>query len=476
MAHLVSEDRRLRAGAAQVDITPWAGVHLAGSVGQYRPAKLLGEPTYARALVLESGGQRVCLVMLDVCIVTADYSRPIREAAAARLGCPVEAVLVCATQTHSAPSLGHLMLDPDFPELPAEFEWLRGGERAYYDFALPRVLEAVRLAAERLEPVALGAASGIEGRYAFNRRGVDRNGQVRMPGRTWAAPLGPTWLRYLEGPMDPEVGVVCLRRPSLHMAAILLHHTCHPVHVFPRPIISPDWPGAVCDSLQQTHGSDCTPLVLNGACGNINPWPPYDPDYPDDHRAMGQALSAVAGRVIETLAFTDEVPVGYAARHVPIPFRRLTEDELAWAQGVLDRSPVPAWDPERPDYVDPDWPVAASIYSVHLQQQREAALDYEIQVLRLGPVAIVGLPGEPFVEGQLAIKIGSPTYPTYVAHVATQYVGYIPTRDALRRGGHEVNTRYWAKLVPEALELIQAGALAALGEAFPANGGETARA
>jgi neutral ceramidase len=100
-------------------------------------------------------------------------------------------------------------------------------------------------------------------------------------------------------------------------------------------------------------------------------------------------------------------------------------------------------------------------------RERSAELDYEIQALRVGDTAFVGLPGEPFVEGQLAIKLASPAYPTYVAHCTTEYVGYIPTKEALIRGGHEVNTRYWAKLQPEALDAIVENAVEALQAIFP---------
>lgn len=457
---------QLRAGAAVADITPPLGTHLGGSVGQHRPAQAVLEPTFARVLMVESGDRRLAVVMLDVVIVTRDYTDRIRAAATELLGCDRDAVLVGATQTHSAPSIGHFMVDPDFPALPPELEFLRGGEIAYYEWALPRVIAAIQEARNRLEPVELGAGSGIEGRYAFNRRAVGRDGQVGMPGRSWPGPLGPTWIRYLEGPMDPEVGVVALRRPGGEPLSLLVHHTCHPVHVFPRQEVSPDWPGALCDCLQASHPA-CTPLVLNGCCGNINPWPPYEPDYANDHHLMGKALADMAETVLGTLEFAPEAALDCRSVHVPLPLRPLAEEELNWAQDVLSRRPLPDWDPATPDRIDHEWVAAASVYSVHLQQQREGVLDYEVQVLRLGPAAIVGLPGEPFVEGQLALKLASPADPTYVAHCATQYVGYIPTAASLQRGGHEVNTRYWAKLLPDALDRIVAGAVEGLGEVFP---------
>jgi hypothetical protein len=44
----------VRAGTAQVDITPMAGTHLGGTIGTYRPAELVIDPIYAKALVLDT--------------------------------------------------------------------------------------------------------------------------------------------------------------------------------------------------------------------------------------------------------------------------------------------------------------------------------------------------------------------------------------------------------------------------------------
>ena len=460
-------NRQLLAGAAQVDITAPPGTHLSGAVGQHRPAEGILEPLWARALVLRSGDRTLCLIVLDVTIVTEDYSVRLREAAVQLTGCRPQDALICATQTHSAPSLGHFMVDPDFPELPDHLEWLRGTEAAYSEWALAEAVAAVQAAAEDLEPVQMAVGSGVEGRLAHNRRGVDREGKVRMPPRYWDNPLGPTWLRYLEGPIDPEVGVIAFRREDGRLKAMLVHHTCHPVHVFPQLLVSPDWPGALCDVLQEAH-QGCVPLVLNGACGNINPWPPFEPDYDNDHRRMGKQLAEVVERVIPTLEFRADVMLDATREILPLPFRQIPPEELARVEAIV--SSPPEWADEERKLIDSEWVVAASIWSVHLQQQREGKLPYAVQVLRLGDSAVVGLPGEPFVEGQLAIKIGSPTYPTYLAHCTGQYVGYIPTQAALQRGGHEVHTRYWAKLQPEALDSIVAQALKLLADIFPSQG------
>jgi hypothetical protein len=65
----------LRAGAAQVEITPEAGVHIAGTVNMYRPAAFVLDPIYAKALFVEARppGQpprAICIVVLDILIIT----------------------------------------------------------------------------------------------------------------------------------------------------------------------------------------------------------------------------------------------------------------------------------------------------------------------------------------------------------------------------------------------------------------------
>jgi len=373
---------------------------------------------------------------------------------------------VHATQTHSAPGMGRFMVDPDFPLSDPEFEWLTGGEDRYTQVAVAGAIEAIERACEALAPAAVGAGRCIEGRLAFNRRAVMRDGRVMMPGRSWPGPLGPTEIAYIEGPIDPELGVLCFRRPSLEVCSVLASYTCHPVHVFPQPIVSPDWPGALCRELRGVHGEGCVPVAVNGACGNINPWPPFDPDYADDHRLMARVLSEGVGRVLEGMSFADGAKLDYAVRRLKLPLREVPADELRWATELLQRQPGPCWTDDEHTRVPSDWMVAASICSVDLMRQRSPHLDYEVQVLRIGDSAVVGLPGEPFVEGGLEVKIASPAAYTHIAHCTTQYVGYIPTAEAMTRGGHEVNTRYWAKLTPEALGMVVEGAIETLGDVF----------
>lgn len=461
------EKNTIKAGTAQVEITPKAGVQVAGGVGVHRPARLIADPLYAKALVLESGNRKICIVALDVTIITEKYTNLIRQSAR-QFGFEPDSIMVHAVQTHSAPSIGHFLLDDDFKGIPKEFDWVRGGDEEYSLFATQRAVDAIKQANESLKPVKIGVASGIEGRVAFNRRAIKQDGSVNMPGHRWQEPLGPTWIRYLEGPIDPELGVMCLRDDSMQMVAVIIHYTCHPVNVFtkPTPIISADWIGALSNEIRKIYGQNCVPLVLNGACGNINPWNPFDPSYVPDHQKMGKVLAETAQKVIETIKFDEIGILDYKISHLKIPIRDLTVEEIEFSRKTLSDHPEIVWANDEKTLVDWNWMRSALLESVNLCKQRDQNLDYEVQVLRVGNTAFVGLPGEPFVEGQLRIKMSSPTYPTYIAHATTQYVGYLPTKEAFARGGHEVATSYWSKMVPEALDMVVDFATKTLFEVF----------
>ena len=67
------------------------------------------------------------------------------------------------------------------------------------------------------------------------------------------------------------------------------------------------------------------------------------------------------------------------------------------------------------------------------------ALPLEVQAFRVGPnTAIVGLPGEVFVELGLAIKKGSPFENTLLVELSNDCIGYVPTKKAFAEGGYEV--------------------------------------
>jgi hypothetical protein len=69
--------------------------------------------------------------------------------------------------------------------------------------------------------------------------------------------------------------------------------------------------------------------------------------------------------------------------------------------------------------------------------KEQATFQFNVTALRLGEAALVGLPGEMFVEFGLMIKERSPFRHTYVAAYSNGRAGYIATRRAFMGGSYE---------------------------------------
>ena len=295
----------------------------------------------------------------------------------------------------------------------------------------------------------MAAGSGVDGRVAFNRRFVMRDGRAEM---------NPSQDRdnilYREGPMDPEVGVVCFRSESSQTLAMLLHHTCHPCHAFGYNVITAGWPGAWANETKKACGERCVPLVINGCCGNVIHRDTLDPTQVDDPDHMGRVLAETTQNVLGKIQYQHEAELDWTTKHIKIPLRELDPAKVEAARKLLRERPKPVWLDAAHMRVDREWFYALSTVDLAGLREREPEFDYEIQVFRVGDLAIVALVGEPFVQAQLRIKLESPARRTYIAHMSNGYVGYLPTLEALQRGGYETRTAFWSKLAPDALDMV----------------------
>jgi hypothetical protein len=62
--------------------------------------------------------------------------------------------------------------------------------------------------------------------------------------------------------------------------------------------------------------------------------------------------------------------------------------------------------------------------------------------MRIGDLALVGVPAEFFTKFGLDIKNRSPFRRTYIAELANDWIGYLPDLDAHKLGGYQVWTGY----------------------------------
>lgn len=416
----------LRAGAAAIKITPPEGIGLAGYYSE-RGAQGTHDDLYAKALVLECGGQRAALVTLDLISTTASMVRSARERIEKTIGIPGECVMISATHAHTGPVLAGRSIR----------EEQQGGAAPVsvkYSEKLPELIaEAVELAASRLEPARALAALGREEHLSFNRRFFLQDGTVGWnPGK-----LNPRVVKPA-GPIDPDVGVVLFeaaaegksRSGPGRAIATYVNFAMHP-DTTGGQLFSADYPGVLARLLAGYKGEQMVTLFANGACGNINHidvnWPDRQHGYEEAHR-IGTILAADVLQTYKKLQPLVKPELRAARETVKLPLPPITDEQVAKArEAARDRDGGQSFLEKVRTYCVLD--VAAMQGRPH---------EVEVQVIALGEeLAWVSVPGELFVELGLAIKKASPFRYTLIAELANGSVGYIPDRKAYEEGNYE---------------------------------------
>jgi neutral ceramidase len=146
-----AQNLTLTAGAAKVDVTP-AETELP------RNYEGILDRLYARAIVIENGMASAALISLDAGGVSEQIWQNVTKQVESELGIPAKNILMTATHTHSAP----------------------GQQAARY---VPRIVEAVRLAKQRLAPARVGYGNGVS--YI----NVNRNIIDPQTKRWWEGPI-----------------------------------------------------------------------------------------------------------------------------------------------------------------------------------------------------------------------------------------------------------------------------------------------
>jgi len=149
---------------------------------------------------------------------------------------------------------------------------------------------------------------------------------------------------------------------------------------------------------------------------------------------IGETLAATVKAELARLEDVKRPSLAVRSQIVHAPLQQHSDEEVAWATEAMEQvaaSTVPFLERVK----------AYKIMALQLREGR--TLPMTVQVFRMGEdLAIVGLPGEVFVDLGLAIKQASPFARTLVIELAHDAPGYVPTRKAFAEGSYEtVNSR-----------------------------------
>ncbi len=418
-------------GAAEEDITPPVGAPLSGNFRDDYASRGVHTPIRCRSLVVRKDGSAVAMVAADLLTVSAELVGLVRRGVAER--CPLKAdqIMVSAIHTHSGPPV-EALTDGDSPA-------------ATVKAVLPGMVESCVRAWEACAPGRLWAGRVATEGLCFNRRLRLKDGRTVM---NWTLPPVGDIDRPL-GPVDSEIGFLLAGEDRDHprfVAANLALHAA--VLAGDNWLINADWPGFYYRAVRSIFGPDTTAMFLQGAEGNVNHIDAFDPAQGRGFKEAQRIGDAVALAAASARGGAGPVagPVRVSSQSLLLPPRKLTAEQVRQAEQVVAQSTGQTGPKGQVDGI-PDLLFAQDQLELSRRAEPRPA---EVQVLRIGDLAWVALPGEFFVEFGLEIKKRSPARVTFVVGLANGSVGYVPTEEAFAQGGYEPTPWRFSRLAPEA--------------------------
>jgi hypothetical protein len=408
----------LRVATFKLDVTPPAGSPLCD--GLVPPATGVNDPLSARGIILQADKQApLVLVAFDWVGIGNEGQDAFRKAVAEASKTSIDRVCVHALHQHDAPGCDFLAetiaAEAGLPNelFPVEFS----------REAVRRVAVAAGEAQKHLETVTqVGYGKGLVEKVASARRILGSNGKVQYV--RFSANKDPKIRDFPEGNIDPYVRMLSFWHDDRPLA-VLTYYATHPQSYYYTGKCSADFVGMGRDEAAPAEKAGLH-IHFNGAGGNV-----VAGKYNDGSHEMRPVLAhRLAEGMKRAWDDTKKLPVGdlsfdWATRDVVLPVGTWY-DENAQLATLHDTK----------EKLIPRLRAARNIAWAH-----RVADGHKITIgrLRLGPIDVLQMPGELFIEYQLAAQKMRPEAFVCLAAYGDYGPGYIGTAESYSQGGYETS-------------------------------------
>lgn len=421
----------LQIASFQADITPPLGSPLCD--GLVEPAKKIVDPLTARGIVLLGAGDPIVLCALDWVGVGNGGYDAWREQLARAAGTSPQRVTVHCLHQHDAPGC-------DFETETLLAEHGIGGAMFNPVFARSAIRHTATALSEALRNpqtvthVGLGQAK-VE-HVASNRRVMGPDGKVKAV--RYSATANPEVRAAPEGTIDPLVRSVSFWNGETPLVS-LTYYTTHPQSYYGQGDVSYDFVG-MARAMRASELPRVAHVHFNGASGNVTAG-----KYNDGQK---QNRPALAGRLADGMQrawqAARKVPIQaeqieWRSHNVRLPLSPRLKDEAALLKNLDDmhqRLPLRIR-------------AARDLAWTHRSQ---AGHEIQLTCLKLGDAYLLHMPGELFVEYQLAAQQMRPSDFVGMAAYGDYGPGYIGTKISYTQGGYE--TGPVSRVAPEVEDVL----------------------
>ncbi|MFV0606794.1 MAG: hypothetical protein ACK5NK_13235 [Niabella sp.] len=367
----------------------------------------------AKGIVLLGAGKPIVLCVVDWIGIANEGHDAFRKELANAAGTTIDRVAVHTLHQHDAPTC-------DFGAesfLKKEKLKVYGFESSFQKEVIRRLGVAVRNALGKAQPVThVGTGKAIVDSVASNRRIIGENGKSMFTRNS--ATRDAKIRNTPEGLIDPEVSIISLWNGNKPIV-LMSYYATHPQSYYRTGISNPDIPG-VARFFRQLALPDALNIHFNGASGNITVGKYNDGSHENRYilaKRMEEGMKKAWAATIKT-------PVCAADVHwKTIPVKLPAKSNLDSIKYLLHKQPSTFLANNTSKYV---W-----------AQRVKAGKEIDFTCLSIGKARIIHLPGEPFIEYQLAAKKMRQDLYVTVAGYGDYAPGYICTAKAYSEGGYE---------------------------------------
>ena len=421
----------LKAGFARVNINPPMGISIRGYFKK-RFAEAILDDLQANALALQCGDVKTLLISIDHCGMAQEISDRCRKAASDASGVPMENIILSATHTHTGPNI--------------DFESEEEIVREHSVFVERRIADVAKFAVADLKDAKMGYGKGVAPNVAFIRRYVMKDGSIKTnPGVN-----NPDIVRPV-GETDESVNVMRFDREGAE-TLVFVNFANHP-DVVGGSKISADWPGLLRADVEKIlDNTKC--IFFNGAQGDVNHVNvhPKDGDlngtfmdFDDVSRGYAHAeyiARVVTGGVLQVfdkVKYVDVDTLISEQKVINVPSNRPDPKDMPEAHRINDLHEA-GRDNELPyEGMMLTTVVAEAGRMVRLENGPDA-FDMRLSGMAIGPVAIIGIPGEPFSGIGKGLKATEGYGMILPCCLSNGSQGYFPMQDSYDEGGYEARS------------------------------------
>lgn len=431
---------QFKAGFARGNITPPNGLYINGYYNDRYVEGVLDE-LEANAVAFSCNGKSAVLITLDLMAVYQAGTTKIREAVSKATGLDMSAIFVHCTHTHVAPSVLHKNSDPEFDNI-----------------VIGKVASVAAYALADLKPAKLGWGISTAPDIAFVRRFRMKDGSVATnPG------IGNPDIVAPLGDVDENLYVLRMVREGGD-DIVIANFSDHPDTVGGSKVTG-DWPGFARRTLEKALDNvKC--VIVNGIQGDVNhiKVDSKDGDFngidPNGFDGVGRGYEhaahmgrVVAGGILQIYTKVNFVPVDdlkFGNLDIALPTNIPTAEEVVKAKEILALHDS-GRDSELPYKGMELTTVVAEATRMCKMEHGPDHYPATLSALALGPIAIVGIPGEPFTGVGRQIRAGSKYTMTLACCLVNGAEGYFPVQSAFDEGGYEARSSIFKPGVGEYL-------------------------